>query len=99
GCGLERLWTALVLELGTLVHLRVAEEELAQGRPAVLGGGDGVGLVDMGSDALLCHADSLGRYTDAPDAPGATGAGDVAARDRLRDAVAFPVSLAVVSDP
>jgi ribonuclease PH len=53
----------------------------------------------MGSDALLCHADSLGRYTDAPDARGATGAGDVAARDRLRDAVAYPVSLAVVSDP
>ncbi len=53
---LETGGTTRVRELGTLVALRVAQEELHQRGAAGLGLRDRVGLVDMGTDE---HATSL----------------------------------------
>ena len=59
---------ARVLDLGAPVALRVAEEHLDQGHPALAGLPDRVGLIDMGTDGDLLglrgHVLSLGARTD-----------------------------------
>ncbi|GAW48088.1 hypothetical protein PD653_1010 [Nocardioides sp. PD653] len=62
GVGLEALGATGVAELGALVALRVAEEELHVGRLAGLRLGNGVGLVDVGTDV---HAATLGTHADS----------------------------------
>ena len=70
GGGPQRLRPALVGVLRALVALRVAEEELAQPGTALLGGGDRVGRVDVGSEAGgVSHGPTLGRATDGPAGP------------------------------
>ena len=59
-----------VADLGALVALRVAEEELHVGRPTCLRLGDRVGLLDVGSEGEVgwAHAAIVGKGADSASA-------------------------------
>ena len=83
GVGLEPLGAAGVRELGSLVALRVTEEELHVRGLAGRRLGDRVGLVDVGTEGDA-HASTVGAIADTRTAPPSPGHGTVPVEEHGR---------------